>query len=1210
MRILVLVLLLQRASADSLIASEIVDLFYPPVREQAASANCPHNGPSLRRWSGASTWPSGSVPRSGQDVVLPAGTKVLIDAPLPGVFGFITVPATSELIFANSAITVDALGFKVLGALRAGSPTCPISSNIVITLHGTRPTGQTQRPDWYKGIYVEGTLDLHGEQPWPAWTRLRVPANRNGRELVLQHEVDWRVGDVVVVVTTALQDSRDWHRNEERTIIATGFQWMPDGGRVSKLTLDRALEYDHYASTAYQAEVGLLSRRIVVQGAAANSPPTDTTPARCEETPAVVRVTDYAPCPNTYLTGYGGHVMASGSQSTARVAGVEFYRMGQTNIIGRYPFHFHMMGAEGGARSYMHGCSVHESYYRCVAVHGTSNTSVSENVLFDVIGHCVYLEDGVEENNKITYNLAALVHFIGSPASDLGQQIAEVTQSANLAIPADIAAAGFYITNTNNEIVGNAASGGWTGFSFPLLDAPIGLHRNVAMKPSARPMLRFEGNSAHSSSFWYQSAGAMYFGGKLYIENDVLIYDAGRQERDTCTKLLEPDKGCRTTDDLWMTLRSTKVYLTMGNGLTHWGKRVEIIKYEASDVGLGLSILGFDWVDQMLVQCRTGLAPQLPCKAGSGCNDWETAGRYWTSRGFEWYDTNQAHILTNITFRRCGVYEHAFVGPAVAPTLRRGCGDGEGKGCSRFSTTWSLLAFSDRHVPEMMQLTRDVKYEDCGRIFRFWNFLTDYGTPMANGLDSPLSARLQNWMDVDGSAARVGKPSILGSATPDANDWWKIDPTCELTEAGAPLYACPLREQRDVASINMIWDQQLAAQLGDTVCSNGDRNVFCGKLGGVRHWGRTGELPITPNGEVTGPSGGFGWHLRWNDGPPRNLIIEHVQVSPSSNLMLSIAYPSGTTFEIKALSPSWCNPCNNPPWCHRSCEHEFSSLSSVQQVRESDGDTYYFDGNILYLRLVQPPWDYTGYPNWVFPENPHPPFSRGGESITKFGWGASLSISAFSCGGNAGVHCTGAVTSAVPAPCPNGFVQTAIDQCCREQNGSPTNSCIGIHGESSLPLQPYTFCDKVDQMDDVREKDQWCNHDLRPQISSECVNSYATVYTGPTMRKLERCFTRGASCLKTDSEESAIWCPRQRDERCAATDQLQDLQAKDPPEWCNSDQVRRASKEECEKTYVTTHTGPNKHGKTFTQRLRCRHVERDNEENACVMRDAHFCIEE
>eukprot|EP00965_Chrysotila_dentata_P125783 4157975-Pleurochrysis_carterae.AAC.2 len=55
------------------------------------------------------------------------------------------------------------------------------------------------------------------------------------------------------------------------------------------------------------------------------------------------------------------------------------------------------------------------SYYRCVAVHGTSNTSVSENVLFDVIGHCVYLEDGVEENNKITYNLAALVRQHAHP---------------------------------------------------------------------------------------------------------------------------------------------------------------------------------------------------------------------------------------------------------------------------------------------------------------------------------------------------------------------------------------------------------------------------------------------------------------------------------------------------------------------------------------------------------------------------------------------------------------------------------------------------------------------------------------------------------------------------------------------------------------------------------------------------------------------------
>lgn len=34
--------------------------------------------------------------------------------------------------------------------------------------------------------------------------------------------------------------------------------------------------------------------------------------------------------------------------------------------------------------------------------------------------------------------------------------------------PADSAAAGFYITNPNNSFRDNAASGGWSGFSFPV----------------------------------------------------------------------------------------------------------------------------------------------------------------------------------------------------------------------------------------------------------------------------------------------------------------------------------------------------------------------------------------------------------------------------------------------------------------------------------------------------------------------------------------------------------------------------------------------------------------------------------------------------------------------------------------------------------------------------------------------------------------------
>lgn len=46
---------------------------------------------------------------------------------------------------------------------------------------------------------------------------------------------------------------------------------------------------------------------------------------------------------------------------------------------------------------------------------------MKENVAFDIIGSCYYLEDGLEEFNTIEQNLAAFVHVIGCPAGGYGQ---------------------------------------------------------------------------------------------------------------------------------------------------------------------------------------------------------------------------------------------------------------------------------------------------------------------------------------------------------------------------------------------------------------------------------------------------------------------------------------------------------------------------------------------------------------------------------------------------------------------------------------------------------------------------------------------------------------------------------------------------------------------------------------------------------------------
>jgi hypothetical protein len=83
---------------------------------------------------------------------------------------------------------------------------------------------------------------------------------------------------------------------------------------------------------------------------------------------------------------------------------------------------------------------------------------------------CVHsLQDGVEEKNNFEYNLASWIHALGLPPGNAfgsSQSLAWYTQAPNLLLPADVTAAGYYVTNAYNRFYGNAASGGWSGFIF------------------------------------------------------------------------------------------------------------------------------------------------------------------------------------------------------------------------------------------------------------------------------------------------------------------------------------------------------------------------------------------------------------------------------------------------------------------------------------------------------------------------------------------------------------------------------------------------------------------------------------------------------------------------------------------------------------------------------------------------------------------------
>jgi hypothetical protein len=88
--------------------------------------------------------------------------------------------------------------------------------------------------------------------------------------------------------------------------------------------------------------------------------------------------------------------------------GVEFRHLGQAGRIARYPVHWHHRKDAPGQYIKRFECyhpyrvklmdfrsSVHTSYSRGVVVHDTNYVLVEQTVNYDVLGHSVYLEDGI-----------------------------------------------------------------------------------------------------------------------------------------------------------------------------------------------------------------------------------------------------------------------------------------------------------------------------------------------------------------------------------------------------------------------------------------------------------------------------------------------------------------------------------------------------------------------------------------------------------------------------------------------------------------------------------------------------------------------------------------------------------------------------------------------------------------------------------------------
>src|SRR5687767_15060518 len=425
-------------------------------------------------WSDPATWPNRKVPIAGDKVTIGRDKDVILDVSPPALGG---LSIDGKLTFSNDAdLELTTEWIMLHGELAIGSEESPHTRSATITFTNTVPNEDVMAGMGDRGIMISGgTLNLHGDRTH-TWTKLSNTAKAGSTSIEVLDASGWRVGDEIVLASTDF----DPRQAERRTIAAIS---------GNKITLDGKLDYMHFGEITFgvdeRGEVGLLTRNVKIQAS--------------------------ADAGETYL---GGHIMAMPS-SKMFVSGVELNRMGQHMTLARYPIHWHLVGDAMG--QYIKNASIHDTYNRCVTVHGTNFLRVENNVTYNIVGHCFFLEDGIEHGNEFVKNLAIQIKCHPSKAcvptnlaangeiSGTRQAIRQASMSGkDTLLPSDNTVAAYWITNPDNSFIDNVAAGSdENGFWLSLPEHPQGAFKDSSVSktiwPRRTPLRAFRGNVAHSN---------------------------------------------------------------------------------------------------------------------------------------------------------------------------------------------------------------------------------------------------------------------------------------------------------------------------------------------------------------------------------------------------------------------------------------------------------------------------------------------------------------------------------------------------------------------------------------------------------------------------------------------------------------------------------------------------------------------------------------
>jgi cell migration-inducing and hyaluronan-binding protein len=144
-----------------------------------------------------------------------------------------------------------------------------------------------------------------------------------------------------------------------------------------------------------------------------------------------------------------------------------------------------------------------------VTIHGTDNLRVENNVTYNTVGHCFFMEDGIETGNQVVHNLGIQTKCHPTLPCEptnlfLAHQSTEGQNSEHVLIPSDNTASTFWITHPDNSYRDNVAAGSdqvgfWMAFPTHPTGAFEGTEISAKTWPGRSRLREFKGNTAHSN---------------------------------------------------------------------------------------------------------------------------------------------------------------------------------------------------------------------------------------------------------------------------------------------------------------------------------------------------------------------------------------------------------------------------------------------------------------------------------------------------------------------------------------------------------------------------------------------------------------------------------------------------------------------------------------------------------------------------------------